>query len=84
MCIFIWRQIPSEMISQPESGLVFEHSSEYPDLPPPPKCLPVTAVDRHQGNMTKSDQKDISSASRTLRDLQNRQRSVVKVAAEWV
>ena len=55
---------------------VFEHSLlhsklEYPDLPQPPKCLPVTAVDRHQGNITKSDQKGcISSASRTLEDLQ--------------
>jgi hypothetical protein len=60
--IFIWRRIPSEIISQPKPGVVFEyfllHSKlEYPDLPQPPKCLPVTAVDRHQGNVTKSDQK---------------------------
>ena len=48
---------------------VFEHSLlhsklEYPDLPQPPKCLPVTAVDRHQGNMTKSDQKGVYRAHR--------------------
>ena len=30
---------------------------EYPDLPQPAKCLPVTAVDRHQGNMTKMTKK---------------------------
>jgi hypothetical protein len=47
VCIFIWRRIPSEIISQPEPGVVFEHSLlhsklEYPDLPQPPKWLPVT------------------------------------------
>jgi len=26
VCIFIWRRIPSEIISQPEPGVVFEHS----------------------------------------------------------
>jgi hypothetical protein len=36
---------------------------EYPDLPEPPKCLPVTAVDKHQGNMTKSDQKGVREHS---------------------
>ena len=37
---------------------------EYPDPPQPPKCLPVTAVDRHQGNMTTSDQKAVYRAHR--------------------
>jgi hypothetical protein len=32
-CIFMWRRFPSEMTSQPESGVVFEHSLEYPNLP---------------------------------------------------
>jgi hypothetical protein len=69
VCIFIWRCIPSEIISQLEPGVVFEQSLlhsklEYPDLPQPPKCLPVTAVDRHQGNMTKSDQTGVYRAHR--------------------
>jgi hypothetical protein len=58
MCIFIWRRIPSEIISQPEPGVVFEHSllhskSEYPDLPQPPKCLPVNqgTFREHSGNI---------------------------------
>ena len=47
---------------------VFEHSLlhsklEYPDLPQPPKCLPVTAVDRHQGNMTKRTNLLLSGAA---------------------
>jgi len=29
VCIFIWRRIPSEIISQPEPGVVFEHFLEY-------------------------------------------------------
>jgi hypothetical protein len=33
---------------------------EYPDLPQPPKCLPVTADDRRQGNMTKRDKKPVN------------------------
>jgi hypothetical protein len=69
VCIFIWRQIPSEIISQPEPGVVFEHSLlhsklECPDLSQLPKCLPVPAVDRHQGNVTKSDQKGVYRAHR--------------------
>jgi hypothetical protein len=59
----------SELISQPEPGVVFHHSLlhsvlEYPDHPQPPKCLPVTAVDRHQGNITKSDQEGVYRAHR--------------------
>ena len=68
VCIFIWRHIPSEIISQPEPGVVFKHSLlhsklEYPDLPQPPECIPVTAVDRHQGNMTKSYKKGVHSGN---------------------
>ena len=68
---------------------VFEHSLlhsklEYPDLPQPPKCLPVTAVDRHQGNMTKRTKKVYIERIEDPRGLATRQRSVVKVAAEWV
>jgi hypothetical protein len=57
---------------------------EYPDPPQPPKCLPVTAVDRHQGNMTKVTKKVYIERIEDPRGLENRQRSVVKVAAEWV
>jgi hypothetical protein len=78
------RRIPSETISQSESGADFKHSLEYPDLPQPPKCLPVTADDRHQGNITESDQKVYIERIEDPRGLATRQRSVVKVAAEWV
>jgi hypothetical protein len=67
MCVCVYphrRRIPSKIISQSESGVVFKHSSEYPDLPQPQKCLPVTADDKHQGNKTKSDQKGVYRAHR--------------------
>jgi hypothetical protein len=57
---------------------------EYPDLSQPPKCLPVTAVDRHQENITESDKKLYIERIEDPRRLAIRQRSVVKVAAEWV
>jgi hypothetical protein len=58
------RRISSEIISLSESGVVFKHSLEYPHLPQPPRCLLVNADDRHQRNITKSDQKDIYRAHR--------------------
>jgi hypothetical protein len=74
------RRIPSEIISQSESGVVFKHSLEYPDLPQPPKCL----YGRHQGNITKSDRKVYIERIKDPRGLVTRQRLVVKAAAEWV
>jgi hypothetical protein len=56
----------------------------FPDLPQPQKCLPVTAVDRHQGNMIKVTKKVYIERIEDPGGLATRQRSVVRVAAEWV
>ena len=63
---------------------VLHYKWEYPDLPQPPKWLPVNAVDRHQGNMTKVTKKVYIERIVDPRGRATRQRSVVKVAAEWV
>ena len=58
-----------------------------PDLPQPPNAYLSAALDRYQGNMTKKrgvTKKVYIERIEDPRGLVTRQRSVVRVAAEWV